>query len=254
MRKKRFEKELRLLTCPVGCPRASSGFSLQNIINKNGKLSRTHSSNITTSHHGIENTDHFLDRHLLLAHSALSCCSPGHPSLNSRGQTPSDSTFSSTQTTDNLIDVTTSTTNNTNNSDNGVGKSNTNVMSPIVICNPNDLMSNRNQRSSDFQCISLTIIPELGERIMISGKRSIIEEIFSEISSILMDGRTNITWNQDSKHIFRFPLNGYCKFNSLQTISRLLNHNFRIIASNGGGSEGQQYNEYLFTRNQVRLD
>lgn len=86
---------------------------------------------------------------------------------------------------------------------------------------------------------------------MISGRRTIVEEIFPEIIASLMDSRTNVTWIQDSKYIIRFPLNGYCKLNSLQTISRLLNYGFRIIASTGGGSEGQQYNEYLFARNQM---
>lgn len=46
---------------------------------------------------------------------------------------------------------------------------------------------------------------------------------------------------------------GYCKLNSLQAITRLLNHSFRIMASNGGGVEGQQFSEYLFVRKYVPL-
>lgn len=46
----------------------------------------------------------------------------------------------------------------------------------------------------------------------------------------------------------RFPLNGYCKLNSMQVITRLLNAGFKIAASNGGGVEGQQFSEYLFIR------
>ncbi|KAJ8975199.1 hypothetical protein NQ317_019026 [Molorchus minor] len=45
-----------------------------------------------------------------------------------------------------------------------------------------------------------------------------------------------------------FPLNGYCKLNSMQVITRLLNAGFKIAASNGGGVEGQQFSEYLFIR------
>lgn len=106
---------------------------------------------------------------------------------------------------------------------------------------------------NDFQCLALNINPELGERIMISGNRALVEEVFPEISQVLMDGRTSVAWNQDSKHVIRFPLNGYCKLNSLQTIARLLNNGFKIMASNGGGVEGQQFSEYLFVRNQVSI-
>jgi len=88
---------------------------------------------------------------------------------------------------------------------------------------------------------------------MISGNRALVEEVFPEISQVLMDGRTSVAWNQDSKHVIRFPLNGYCKLNSLQTIARLLNNGFKIMASNGGGVEGQQFSEYLFVRNQVSI-
>lgn len=102
--------------------------------------------------------------------------------------------------------------------------------------------------NGDFECLALNISPDLGERIVISGERALVEEVFPEISQPLMDARSSVAWNQDSKHVIRFPLNGYCKLNSLQTITRLLNNNFRIMASNGGGVEGQQFSEYLFVR------
>ncbi|RWS15115.1 hypothetical protein B4U79_11995 [Dinothrombium tinctorium] len=104
---------------------------------------------------------------------------------------------------------------------------------------------------SDFQCLALNICPDLGERIMISGERNLIEEVFPEISQTLMDSRSSVAWNQDSKYVIRFPLNGYCKLNSLQAITRLLNNSFRIMASNGGGVEGQQFSEYLFVRRTI---
>ncbi|XP_035220410.1 BTB/POZ domain-containing protein kctd15-like isoform X1 [Stegodyphus dumicola] len=100
----------------------------------------------------------------------------------------------------------------------------------------------------EFQCLALNVSPDLGERIVISGERALVEEVFPEIGQPLMDARSSVAWNQDSKHVIRFPLNGYCKLNSLQTIVRLLNGGFRILASNGGGVEGQQFSEYLFVR------
>ena len=99
-----------------------------------------------------------------------------------------------------------------------------------------------------FQCLAVNISPDLGERVCISGERSLIEEVFPEISQNIMDSSKAAAWNQDAKHVIRFPLNGYCKLNSLQTISRLLNNGFRVMASNGGGVEGQQFSEYLMVR------
>lgn len=99
-----------------------------------------------------------------------------------------------------------------------------------------------------FQCLAVNISPELGERVCMSGERALIEEIFPEISQTIMDSSKAAAWNQDAKHVIRFPLNGFCKLNSLQTISRLLNNGFRVMASNGGGVEGQQFSEYLMVR------
>lgn len=99
-----------------------------------------------------------------------------------------------------------------------------------------------------YQCLALNISPDMGERIVISGERALVEQVFPEIAQALMDARSGVAWNQDTKHVIRFPLNGYCKLNSLQTITRLLNAGFRVMASNGGGVEGQQFSEYLFVR------
>ena len=107
--------------------------------------------------------------------------------------------------------------------------------------------SNENDNFS-FQCLAVNISPELGERVCISGERALIEEIFPEISQTIMDSSKAAAWNQDAKHVIRFPLNGYCKLNSLQTVVRLLNNGFRMMASNGGGVEGQQFSEYLMVR------
>lgn len=74
-------------------------------------------------------------------------------------------------------------------------------------------------------------------------------QVFPETNQALMDARSSVAWNQhDTRHVIRFPLNGYCKLNSVQAITRLLNAGFNVVASNGGGVEGQQFSEYLFVR------
>nr|CAD7443721.1 unnamed protein product [Timema bartmani] len=100
-----------------------------------------------------------------------------------------------------------------------------------------------------YECVALHISPDLGERIMLSGERALLDEVFPETNQALLDARSSVAWNQhDTRHVIRFPLNGYCKLNSVQAITRLLNAGFRVAASNGGGVEGQQFSEYLFVR------
>ncbi|XP_059140604.1 BTB/POZ domain-containing protein kctd15-like [Physella acuta] len=102
--------------------------------------------------------------------------------------------------------------------------------------------------NSEFiDCIAVSISPDLGERICLSAERPLIEEIFPELTTALMDTR-NSGWHLDNLYVIRFPLNGFCKLNSIQVVQRLLNHSFVIAASTGGGVEGQQFSEYLFTR------
>lgn len=128
---------------------------------------------------------------------------------------------------------------------------------------PNSLKSmdgntGRSQASSEntrqlgqdiYECVALHVSPDLGERIMLSGNRCLLDEVFPETNQAVMDARSGVAWNQqDTHHVIRFPLNGYCKLNSMQVITRLLNAGFKIAASNGGGVEGQQFSEYLFVR------
>ena len=42
-----------------------------------------------------------------------------------------------------------------------------------------------------------------GERIMISGSRDTLEELFPEIASTLQDARHTLTWNSSSKYVIR---------------------------------------------------
>jgi hypothetical protein len=97
------------------------------------------------------------------------------------------------------------------------------------------------------ECIAMNISPDLGERISLSADRILLEEMFPELNSALMDTR-NSGWNLDNRFVIRFPVNGYCKLNSLQVMQRLLGHGFKIVASTGGGVEGQQFSEYVFSR------
>jgi len=105
--------------------------------------------------------------------------------------------------------------------------------------------------AGEFECVALNISPEMGERIMISGDRDTLEEMFPEMSHHLQDARVSLAWNSSTKHVIRFPLNGYCKVTSCQVIAVILNNGFKLQTSNGGGVEGQQFSEYLFVRSSV---
>lgn len=103
--------------------------------------------------------------------------------------------------------------------------------------------------SESYDVVALHISPDLGERIMLSGERNLLDEIFPETNQAVLDARSGVAWNQmDGRQVIRFPLNGYCKLNSIQVITRLLNAGFTISASTGGGVEGQQFSEYLLVR------
>lgn len=116
-----------------------------------------------------------------------------------------------------------------------------------IILNEQQAQQETNQ---NHECISLHVSPDLGERIMLSGDRALLSELFPETNQAVMDIRSTVAWNllSDSKHVIRFPLNGYCKLNSLQAVARLLNAGFTLATSNGGGLEGQQFCEYLFVK------
>ncbi|KAK3579936.1 hypothetical protein CHS0354_020829 [Potamilus streckersoni] len=106
--------------------------------------------------------------------------------------------------------------------------------------------------SSEFSdCIAVSVSPDLGERISLSAERYLIQEVFPELTSALQDSR-NSGFSLDNRYVIRFPLNGFCKLNSIQVFQRLLNNTFKMIAATGGGVEGQQFSEYLFIRNNCR--
>jgi len=113
--------------------------------------------------------------------------------------------------------------------------------------------TSRKGQAGSWEVVAVNIAPEMGERIMISGSRDTLEELFPEIASTLQDARHTLAWNSSSKYVIRFPLNGYCKVTTMQVIGALLNAQFELKTSNGGGVEGQQFSEYLFLRHSLPL-
>lgn len=72
--------------------------------------------------------------------------------------------------------------------------------------------------SKSCECLVVRVAPDLGERITLSGDKSLIEEVFPEIGDVMCNS-VNAGWNHDSTHVIRFPLNGYCHLNSVQVRS-----------------------------------
>lgn len=121
-----------------------------------------------------------------------------------------------------------------------------------IPCNRDSDKIRANEGNCNYECVALHVSPDLGERVMLSGGRALLDEVFPETTQAVIDARSGVAWHQqDTRHVIRFPLNGYCKLNSVQAITRLLNAGFRVVASNGGGVEGQQFSEYLFVRQAI---
>ena len=71
------------------------------------------------------------------------------------------------------------------------------------------------QRATPCECLVVRVTPDLGERIALSGEKVLIEEVFPETGDVMCNSM-NAGWNQDPTHVIRFPLNGYCRLNSVQ--------------------------------------
>lgn len=56
------------------------------------------------------------------------------------------------------------------------------------------------------QVIALNICPDLGERVMLSGERCVIEELFPEVAQAMMDARSSLAWNHDHRFIIRYEV------------------------------------------------
>ncbi|KAI3370936.1 hypothetical protein L3Q82_023491 [Scortum barcoo] len=103
------------------------------------------------------------------------------------------------------------------------------------------------QRASPCECLVVRVTPDLGERIALSGEKVLIEEIFPETGDVMCNS-VNAGWNQDPTHVIRFPLNGYCRLNSVQVLERLFQKGFSLKASCGGGVDSSQFSEYVLCR------
>ncbi|KAL0613503.1 BTB/POZ domain-containing protein KCTD1, partial [Plecturocebus cupreus] len=101
--------------------------------------------------------------------------------------------------------------------------------------------------SRPCECLVVRVAPDLGERITLSGDKSLIEEVFPEIGDVMCNS-VNAGWNHDSTHVIRFPLNGYCHLNSVQVLERLQQRGFEIVGSCGGGVDSSQFSEYVLRR------
>ncbi|XP_059197254.1 uncharacterized protein LOC131977828 [Centropristis striata] len=99
----------------------------------------------------------------------------------------------------------------------------------------------------ECECVVIHVAPELGERISVSAHRAMIEEVFPEVRDV-MSNSLNPSWSQDSTHITRFPLNGYCHLNSVQVLERLQQRGFWIAGSCGVGADSSQFSEYILRR------
>ncbi|XP_047442311.1 uncharacterized protein LOC125008941 [Mugil cephalus] len=97
------------------------------------------------------------------------------------------------------------------------------------------------------ECVVVHVAPELGERITVSTHRAVIEEVFPEVRDAVSNS-VNTGWNQDSTHIIRFPLSGYCHLSSVQVLERLQQRGFWITGSCGGGVDSSQFSEYILRR------
>ncbi|XP_046905982.1 uncharacterized protein LOC124487600 [Hypomesus transpacificus] len=109
--------------------------------------------------------------------------------------------------------------------------------------------SEREARSAwrPCECVVVRVAPELGERITLSGERALIEDVFPEVGDVMCHS-VNAGWNHDSTHLIRFPLNGYCRLNSVQVLERLQQRGFEIAGACGGGVDSSQFSEYVLRR------
>uniref|UniRef100_A0A8C6VYM0 Potassium channel tetramerization domain containing 15 n=1 Tax=Nothobranchius furzeri TaxID=105023 RepID=A0A8C6VYM0_NOTFU len=79
----------------------------------------------------------------------------------------------------------------------------------------------------------------------------LVVRIFPETGDVMCNS-VNAGWNQDPTHVIRFPLNGYCRLNSVQVLERLFQKGFSVAASCGGGVDSSQFSEYVLCREDRR--
>jgi len=89
--------------------------------------------------------------------------------------------------------------------------------------------SSTSDERTAVDCVIMNVSPDLGERVSLSAERRLLQELFPELAGALADYRSGTTvWTStadlagdqpssvSSSHVLRFPLNGFCRLNSLQ--------------------------------------
>ncbi|KOX71519.1 BTB/POZ domain-containing protein KCTD15 [Melipona quadrifasciata] len=77
-------------------------------------------------------------------------------------------------------------------------------------CNRDSDKIRANEGNCNYECVALHVSPDLGERVMLSGGRALLDEVFPETTQAVIDARSGVAWHQqDTRHVIRFPLNGY---------------------------------------------
>ena len=81
------------------------------------------------------------------------------------------------------------------------------------------------ENSESWEVVAVNISPEMGERIMISGSRETLEELFPEIAHTLQDARHSLAWNSSSKYVIRLVAGRTCilEKNFTWTVRNILN-------------------------------
>lgn len=69
---------------------------------------------------------------------------------------------------------------------------------------PHSIKSESHRACTDgFECVALHVSPDLGERIMLSGDRGLLDEVFPETCQAVIDARSGAaSWNQQD-HVIR---------------------------------------------------
>ena len=91
-----------------------------------------------------------------------------------------------------------------------------------------------------------------GLGVLLSADRTLLEEVFPELSLALRDTR-NTGWNSE-QYVTRFSVNGFCKLTYVEIMERLMGVGFTVEASHGGGVEGQLCSDVLMSRKAVSKD